>query len=63
MARLQAIYYRAPDGSEPVNDFIDALPVKSHAEKQVARDRWNDFRARMDAERRKPPRAAGRDAP
>lgn len=30
---------------------------------QVARDRWDDFRARMDAEPRVPPRPAGRDAP
>jgi phage-related protein len=33
------------------------------AEKQVARDRWADFKARMDAQRRQPPRAAGSDAP
>lgn len=26
--RLRAVYYRAPDGREPVSDFIDALPVK-----------------------------------
>jgi phage-related protein len=32
-------------------------------ELQVARDRWSDFKARMDAGRRRPPRAAGRDAP
>lgn len=30
---------------------------------QVARDRWDDFKERMDAEPRVPPRAAGRDAP
>lgn len=30
---------------------------------QVARDRWADFKARMDADPRVPPRAAGRDAP
>ena len=30
---------------------------------QVARDRWDDFKARMDAQHRVPPRAAGRDAP
>jgi phage-related protein len=30
---------------------------------QVARDRWDDFKARMDAEHRVPPRAVGRDAP
>jgi phage-related protein len=30
---------------------------------QVAQDRWEDFKARMDAGRRTPPRAAGHDAP
>lgn len=30
---------------------------------QVASDRWDDFKARMDADPRRPPRAAGRDAP
>lgn len=29
----------------------------------VAQKRWEDFKARMDARPRKPPRAAGRDAP
>ncbi len=29
----------------------------------VAEKRWNDFKARMDAPRRRPPRAAGEDAP
>ena len=30
---------------------------------QVAQDRWEDFKARMDADRRTPPRAAGHAAP
>jgi phage-related protein len=30
---------------------------------RTARERWEDFKARMDAERRRPPRAAGHDAP
>jgi len=30
---------------------------------EVAPERWEDFKARMDAKPRKPPRAAGRDAP
>jgi phage-related protein len=30
---------------------------------QVAEERWHDFKARMEAQPRKPPRAAGRDAP
>ena len=33
------------------------------ADVQIAEDRWADFKARMDADRRKPPRAAGHDAP
>jgi phage-related protein len=133
VANLQAVYYRAPDGSEPVNDFIDRLSVKRQvaldnqvdrlnmltpsnphlpfphssqvegelrelrchfgrelyrvlyrrsrnlivllhifrkdtgkvpqAQIEVAKARWRDFRARMDAPRRRPPRAAGHDAP
>jgi phage-related protein len=131
---MQAVYYRAADGSQPVDDFIEALrgPVKQaaldnqierlnlrrptdpplpfpwssqlegelrelrchygpelyrviyrrsrnlfvllhmfrkdtgrvpEAELRVARERWDDFKARMDAERRRPPRAACHDAP
>ena len=133
MPRTQAVYYRAPDGSEPVNDFIDALDVRKQptfdlqidrlndqpptappppfphssqvrgqlrelrchygselyrvlyrrsgnllvllhmlrkdtasipqADIAVAEERWEDFKRRMDAPRRRPPRAAGRDAP
>lgn len=33
------------------------------AEIAIAQDRWEDFRQRMDAEPRTPPRAAGHDAP
>ncbi len=33
------------------------------AEIRVARDRWEDFKRRMDAVPRRPPRAAGHDAP
>jgi phage-related protein len=133
VANFQAVYYRALDGSEPVNDFIDRLSVKRQvaldnqidrlnmltssnphlpfphssqvegelrelrchygrglyrilfrrsrnlivllhifrkdrgkipqAEIEVAKTRWRDFRARMDTPRRRPPRAAGHDAP
>ena len=34
MARFQAVYYRAADATEPVNEFIDRLSVK----RQVALD-------------------------
>lgn len=33
------------------------------AEIELAKQRWDDFKARMEARPRKPPRAAGRDAP
>jgi len=29
----------------------------------LAKKRWDDFKTRMDADRRRPPRAAGHDAP
>ncbi len=130
---LQAVYYRASDGSQPVNDFIDSLGVREqvaidnqierinllspstphlpypHSSQiegelrelrchygpslyrilyrrsrtlvvllhmlrkdrgripakdiTIAERRWKDFKVRMDAEARTPPRAAGRDAP
>jgi phage-related protein len=130
---LQAVCYRASDGSEPVAELIDALPPRCQAaldnqidrlntlgpddpplpfphssqiegelrelrchhgrelyrifyrrsenlfvllhiirkstgtipkaDVQIANDRWNDFKDRMDALRRRPPRAAGHDAP
>ncbi len=132
-SNLQAVYYRAADGVEPVLDFIAALDVKRRAallrqldrlndlsdamphlpfphssqvegelrelrchmgsehyrvlyrrssrliillhafpkrtgklppaEIKIAQKRWEDFKARMDAQPRRPPRAAGRDAP
>lgn len=130
---LQAVFYRASDGSQPVDDFIERLAVRKQVvvdnqidrlnmltpsnphlpfphssqvrgelrelrchhgselyrilyrrsrnlivllhmfrkdtgriperEIEIAETRWADFRARMDAERRRPPRAAGQDAP
>lgn len=133
MARLQAIFYRAPDGSEPVDEFIETLDSNRQAaidfqidrlnllttanphlpfphssqvegelrelrchygrelyrilyrrsrnlivllhmfrkdtatlpqrEIQIATQRWEDFKERMDAQQRIPPRAAGHDAP
>jgi phage-related protein len=134
MALMQAVYYRARDGSQPVRDFVRSLQplaarvvvenqidrlnlctedgpplpfphssqvegelrelrchygsrhyrvlyrrsrnllVLLHAfpkttaaipqrEIEVAKERWNDFVARMGARPRIPPRAAGVDAP
>jgi len=134
MASFHAVYYRAPDGVEPVRAFLDddvddetaavlalqierlnllsdqvphlpfphssqvdgelrelrchygrqlyrvlyrrsdRLLVLLHifskrtakvpaSEIKIAKDRWDDFKARMDADPRTPPRAAGHDAP
>ncbi len=131
--RFQAVYYRASDGSQPVDDFIEGLDPRTQAvldqqierlnllgpsqphlpfphssqidgklrelrchfgsllyrilyrrsgnlivllhmfrkdtgqvperEIAIARGRFEDFRARMNAPRRRPPRAEGGDAP
>ena len=134
MASFHAVYYRAPDGVEPVRAFLDddvdeetaavlALQIerlnllsdqvphlpfphssqvdgelrelRCHYGRQlyrvlyrrsdrllvllhifskrtakipaseinIAKDRWDDFKERMDADPRTPPRAAGHDAP
>jgi phage-related protein len=133
MPSMQAVYYRDVRGSQPVEEFIDGLPLKHQvavdlvidrlndlgpaepplpfpttsqvdgelrelrchygpvlyrvlyrrsqnlfvllhmlrkssaklpqSDIETARARWDDFKARMDAERRRPPRAAGDDAP
>jgi len=75
---FQAVYYRAADGAEPVSELIDRLDPRRQAilhifrkdsgpvpraEIKIANQRWEDLKARMDAGRRHPPRAAGRDAP
>lgn len=130
---MRAVYYRAPDGSEPVRDFVDRLPVRCQVlldnqvdllnrltvvdpplafphssqvrgelrelrchcgrnlyrilyrrsanlfvllhifqknraaipeqEIAIAEERWDDFRARMDAQPRQPPRPGGHGAP
>lgn len=37
--------------------------VVPQADIEIAKERWDDFKARMDAKKRVPPRAAGEDAP
>jgi phage-related protein len=53
--------------SERLIVLLHAFPKKTgklpQAEIKIAQERWGDFKARMDTHPRKPPRAAGRDAP
>lgn len=41
MGNLQAVYYRSPDGSEPVSDFIDRMSVKRQVVLDSQIDRLN----------------------
>jgi phage-related protein len=41
--RLRAVYYRDQDGSEPVSDFIDALPVRQQVVLDNQIDRMNEL--------------------
>jgi len=43
--------------------FPKATTKVPPGEIKIAEERWADFKARMEARPRKPPRAAGRDAP
>jgi phage-related protein len=47
--------------------LLHVFPKKTgklpQTEIKIAQERWDDFKTRMDAHPRKPPRAAGRDAP
>ena len=65
---MQAVYYRDLTGKEPVRDYLLHILEKRsgrlpNADKVIARQRWDDFKARMDAVERRPPRPAGHDAP
>lgn len=63
-SQLYRVLYRR---SESLVVLLHAFPKKTGklppAEIKIAEDRWDDFKARMEAHPRKPPRAAGRDAP
>lgn len=53
--------------SERLIVLLHAFPKTTRkltaSEIKTAQKRWDDFKGRMDARPRKPPRAAGRDAP
>jgi phage-related protein len=41
MSRTQAVYYRAADGAEPVNEFIERLDARKQATLDLQIDRLN----------------------
>src|ERR687892_1642215 len=43
MAKTTAVYYRAPDGSEPVSDFIESLTIRRQVAIDNQIDRLNDL--------------------
>jgi len=70
MPETQTVFYRDPKGHQRSgNLFVLLHAIEKHTgpvperDKATARDRFRDFKARMNAPHRAPPRAAGYDAP
>jgi phage-related protein len=61
--RYRVLYQRSGNLVVLLHAFEKDTGAVPDAEKLLARRRMDDFKARMDAERRVPPRAAGKDAP
>lgn len=62
--RLFRVLYRRSEGLFVLlHIFEKRSRVISEADKAMARARWDDFKSRMDVQPRRPPRAAGHDAP
>jgi phage-related protein len=63
-SELHRVLYRRSDN---LIVLLHAFPKRTgkvqSAEIEIARERWADFRTRMDAQPRRSPRAAGHDAP
>lgn len=59
----RVIYRRSKNLFVLLHMFRNDTGKVPEAELRVARQRWEDFKARMDAKPRRPPRAAGHDAP
>jgi phage-related protein len=63
-SELYRVLYRRSEGLIVLlHIFRKATKKVPEAEIRVARRRWDDFKERMEAKPRRPPRAAGRDAP
>lgn len=59
----RVLYRRSQNLIVLLHAFRKTTPQVPGAEIEVAVARWDDFKARMDARPRNPPRAAGHDAP
>jgi phage-related protein len=59
----RVIYRRSRNLSVLLHMFRKDTGRVPEAELRIARERWDDFKSRMEAERRRRPRAAGHDAP
>lgn len=61
--RYRLLYQRSDNLVVLLHAFEKDTGAVPEADKRLAERRMQDFKARMDAERRVPPRAAGKDAP
>jgi phage-related protein len=61
--RYRLLYQRSDNLVVLLHAFEKDTGAVSEADKRLAQRRMQDFKARMNAERRTPPRAAGKDAP
>ncbi len=61
--RYRILYQRSGNLTVLLHAIEKHTAAVSEAGKELARRRMADFKRRMDAERRVPPRAAGKDAP
>lgn len=61
--RYRILYQRSSNLIVLLHAFEKNTGAVHVADKELAKRRMNDFKRRMDAEPRRPPRAAGRDAP
>lgn len=57
------LYRRSGNLFVLLHAFRKSTQSVPQADTRIAEDRWIDFKNRMDCRPRKPPRAAGRDAP
>lgn len=62
-ALYRILYRRSGNLFVLLHAFRKASAKVASQDIEIANARWADFEARMNAPRRKPPRAAGRDAP